>query len=35
MAKNALMKDLMTQFFLPLLLTASALGIIVFWPVAL
>ncbi len=35
MVKNPLMKDLMAQFFVPLLLTASGLAIVVFWPFAL
>lgn len=32
MTKNQLMRDILSQFFVPLLLTASGLGIIIFWP---
>lgn len=35
MVKNPLIKDLMAQFFVPLLLTGSGLAIVVFWPFAL
>jgi len=35
MAKNQLVKDLMSQFFVPLLLTATGLGMLIFWPFSL
>ena len=35
MTKNQLMKDLMSQFLVPLLLTASGLGMLIFWPFSL
>lgn len=35
MAKNQLVKDLMSQFFVPLLLTATGLGVLIFWPFSL
>jgi len=35
MARNQLVKDLMSQFFVPLLLTATGLGMLVFWPFSL
>jgi hypothetical protein len=34
MAKTPLLKDVMVQFFVPLLLTASGLGLLIFWPFA-
>lgn len=35
MTKNQLMKDLMSQFLVPLLLTATGLGMLIFWPFSL
>jgi len=32
MTENKLLKDMLSQFFLPLLATATGLGILVFWP---
>jgi hypothetical protein len=30
--QNKLLKEMVSQFFLPLLLAASGLGVLVFWP---
>lgn len=32
MAQNKLLKDVVSEFLFPLLVAASGLGIIVFWP---
>jgi hypothetical protein len=34
MAKKVMLKDLVQQFLVPLVLTASGLGLLVFWPFA-
>ncbi len=35
MSRDSLMKELLSQFILPLALCASVLGLVVFWPFAL
>lgn len=35
MSRLEMLKELLSQFFLPLVLCASALGLLVFWPFSL